>query len=296
MTDSRVHSHVELTRADLLVKLQKMPYGQGTDFDPERGCLPQTRVKILDEIISWVNDPSSPQVFLLFGQAGTGKSSIAHETARRLRRSDRLTTSYCFVRGKPSSRDCYRFFTTLAHNLCNKYPAFKAALNKVIDNNPSLVEMQAYTTLFESLLRDPLRDVCFVGPVFIVIDALDESEDASKMQQRDTLAFHNFLATRLSELPSNFRILITSRPEPDLERAFSEAPSVRRMSMKDSELMVGLHGDMAIYMDNKLCKVKGVLRGLVNKAAVGICCMQSPIKPEVLTFMSVRTMSMLNSH
>src|SRR5882757_1697839 len=235
-------------RADLLVKLQKLPYGQGTDFDPERGCLPQTRVKILDEIISWVNDPSSPQVLLLFGQAGTGKSSIAHETARRLRRSDRLTTSYCFVRGRPSSRDCYRFFTTLAHNLCNKYPAFKLALNKVIDNNPCLVEMQAYTTLFESLLRDPLRDVCFVGPVLIVIDALDESEDASEMRQRDTLAFHNFLATRLSELPSNFRILITSRPEPDLEKAFSEAPSVRRMSMKDSELMVGLHDDMALYM------------------------------------------------
>src|SRR5882757_1138748 len=116
------------------MKLQKLPYGQGTDFDSERGCLPQTRVKILDEITNWVNDPSSRQVLLLFGQAGTGKSSIAHEIAHRFRRLDRLTTSYCFMRGKPSSRDCYRFFTTLAHNLCNKYPLFKVSLSKVIDN------------------------------------------------------------------------------------------------------------------------------------------------------------------
>jgi hypothetical protein len=252
------------------MKLQKLPYGQGTDFDPERGCLPQTRVKILDEIIGWVNDPSSPQVLLLFGQAGTGKSSIAHEIARRFRSLDRLTTSYCFVRGKPSSRDCYRFFTTLTHNLCNKYPAFRVALSKVIDNNPGLVEMQAYTTLFESLLRDPLKDVCFVGPVFIVIDALDESEDASEIRRRDTLAFHDFLATRLGELPSNFRILITSRPEPDLEKAFSESSFVRRMYMNDSKLTAGLDGDMLTYMRTKLSKVKGVTEDdfekLVKKA------------------------------
>ena len=252
------------------MKLQKLPYGRGTDFHPERGCLPQTRVKILDEITNWVNDPSSCQTLLLFGQAGTGKSSIAHEIARRFRRLDRLTTSYCFMRGKPSSRECYRFFTTLAHNLCNKYPSFKASLSKVIDSNPGLVEMQAYGSLFESLLRDPIRDVCFVGPILIVVDALDESEDASSIQRRDTLAFHEFLATRLGELPSNFRILITSRPEPDLEKAFCDPSLARRMYMNDPTLTAGLDCDMLTYMRTKLSKVKGVVENdiqeLVKKA------------------------------
>ena len=257
-------------RADLNLKLQKLPYGQGTDFDTEKGCLPQTRIEILDQIIGWVNDPSSPQVLLLFGQAGTGKSSIAHEIARKFRSLHRLTTSYCFVRGKPSSRDCYRFFTTCALNLSNKYPAFKNALRKVIDNNPGLVEMRAYTTLFESLLRDPLRDVSFVGPVFIVIDALDESEDASGMRRQDTLSFHDFLAARLGELPSNFRVLITSRLEPELEKAFSESPFVRRMHMNDCKLTSGLDDDMLIYVRTRLSKAKRVmeedLQKLVKKA------------------------------
>ena len=190
----------KVDRIDENLKLQNLPYGQGTEFDPEKRCLPQTRVNILDKISDWVNNPSSTQVLLLFGQAGTGKSSIAHEIAHRFRNLDRLTTSYAFVKGEPSSRECYRFFTTLASNLWHKYPAFRKVLSNVISNNPGLVEMRAYTTLFESLLRDPLKDVPFVGPVFIVIDGLDESEDASGTRPRNTLAFHDFLATRLREL------------------------------------------------------------------------------------------------
>jgi len=247
------------------MKLQKLPYGRGTDFDSERGCLPQTRVKILDEITNWVNDPSSSRVLLLLGQAGTGKSSIAHEIARRFQRLDRLTTSYCFMRGNPSSRECYRFFTTLAYNLCNKYPSFKVSLCKVIDNNPGLVEMQAYGSLFESLLKDPIRDVCFVGPILVVVDALDESEDALSTQRRNTLAFHEFLATRLGELPPNFRILITSRPEPDLEEAFCDPSLARRMYMNDSMFTAGLDGDMLTYMRTKLRKAKGVVEDDIQK-------------------------------
>lgn len=245
-----------------------MLYGQGTDFDPERGCLPQTRVKIIDEIIGWVNDPSSPQVLLLFGQAGTGKSSIAHEIARRFRSLDRLTTSYRFVRGEPSSHDCYRFFTTLARNLCKKYPAFRIALSTAITNNPDLVEMRAYSTLFESLLREPLKDICFVGPVLIVVDALDESEDASETRWCDTPVFYDFFAKHAGELPSNFRLLITSRPEVDLLDAFPESSSVRHMHMSDQS-SEEVDNDILTYIRAKLSGTrvgKGDLLKLVKKA------------------------------
>jgi hypothetical protein len=113
----------------------------------------------------------------------------------------------------PQAGNAIGFSPPSRGDLWHKYPAFRTALSNVINNNPSVVEMRAYTTLFESLLRDPLKDVDFAGPVLIVIDALDESEDASGNRLRNTLAFHDFLATRLRELPSNFRILITSRPE-----------------------------------------------------------------------------------
>src|SRR6266403_826115 len=36
----------------------------------------------LDFIVNWVNDPTSERSLILFGQAGTGKSSIAYEAMR----------------------------------------------------------------------------------------------------------------------------------------------------------------------------------------------------------------------
>src|SRR6266545_7236865 len=210
---------------DLDMKLHELSYGEGTEFDRHKGCLPQTRLKFLDAIVQWINDPdpSSPKVLVLFGQAGMGKSSIAHEIAHRYSCMNRLTTSYFFVRGNPSGPEPYRFFTTLARDLCRICPAFKATLGKLMNEKPELAHVRNYTTLVESLLRDPLKDLYFVGPIFIVIDALDENDDASHKRLYaggNSIPFHTALLQCVSELPSNFRILITSRPEAELEKAF----------------------------------------------------------------------------
>src|SRR6266571_7757845 len=126
------------------MKIRELLYGEGTEFDPNKRCLPQTRVKFLDYIVNWVNDPdpSSPRVLVLFGQAGTGKSSIAHEVAHRYTYMNRLTTSYFFVRGNPSGREPYRFFTTLARDLCKICPAFKVNLGRILDKKPELAHVR----------------------------------------------------------------------------------------------------------------------------------------------------------
>ena len=235
----------------------KFPFVQGARFNPEKGCLPGTRVKFLDAIADWVNnvDPSSAKALVLFGQAGTGKSSIAHEIANRFYRTERLTASYCFVRGKPSSREPHRFFTTIARNLSARYPAYKSSLCTVIKQNPDLLSAEDYTTLFMSLVVKPLKDLLFVSPVFIVIDALDESEDASGRGPRtggNRIPFHTFLGKHLSEFPTGFRILVTSRPEAELEKAFPESSFVRRMYMNDPQLADEVENDILIYTRENL--------------------------------------------
>lgn len=229
---------------------------------------------MLSAIIDWVNnpDPSSPVVLMLFGQAGTGKSTIAHEVARRFHDMGRLTTSYFFSRGNTFKRESYRFFTTLARDLSRSCPAYRASLGDVINNNPDLVYAQDYTTLFESLLREPLKDLHFVGPILIILDALDESEDVSNMDSytpSNNTRFHAFLAKRLPDLPSNFRILITSRQEAAIEDVFPESPLIRRIRMDDADLAGGIDGDILTYMPTKLCKAgveKDIFRQLVEKA------------------------------
>jgi NACHT domain len=207
-----------------------------------------TRVAFLDFIINWVNNPASERGLVLFGQAGTGKSSIAHEIARLFDKMHRLTSSFIFLRREQSIRKAYHFFTTLARDLADRYLSFKIALGKVVKDNTALrIGTRDYHTLFESLILEPLKDLHIVGPILVVIDALDESGDTTSR-----IGLHAFLAKNLIRLPSNFRVVITSRPEHAIVSALVEAQSVKIKYMDDTELAMGTHGDILAFFQQRL--------------------------------------------
>jgi hypothetical protein len=231
---------------ELDAKIREIPYGTGSRFTPDKGCLSGTRTAFLDFIINWVNDPASERCLVLFGQAGTGKSSIAHEIARRFDTMHRLTSSFIFLRKEQSKP--YHLFTTLARDLADRYPSFKTALGRVVKDNSSLrVGTRDYDTLFQSLILEPLKDLHIIGPIFVVIDALDESGDAT-----GRTGLHTFLAKNITRLPSNFRVLITSRPEDTIESALVGVPSVRVKHMNDSELAATINGDILAFFQETL--------------------------------------------
>ena len=208
-----------------------------------------TRVAFLEFIINWVNDPASERGLVLFGQAGTGKSSIAHEIARRFDKMHRLTSSFIFSRREQSERKAsYHLFTTLARNLADRYSSFKIALGKVVKDNTDLrVGTRDYRTLFETLILEPLQDLHILGPILVVIDALDESGDTTSR-----IGLHAFLAENLERLPSNFRVVITSRPERGIVSALARAPSVKIKYMDDAELAAETHGDIFAFLQQRL--------------------------------------------
>ncbi len=197
-----------------------------------------------------MNDPASERSLVLFGQAGTGKSSIAHEIARRFHKMHRLTSSFFFLRKEQSKREAYHLFTTLARDLSDRYPSFKTALGRIVKDDSSLrLGTRDYGTLFQSLILEPLKDLHIVGPILVVIDALDESGDVTGEN-----GIHKFLAKALSKLPSNFRVLITSRPEHDTESAFvgDRLTGIKIKYMKDSELAAMTHTDILAFLRTKL--------------------------------------------
>ncbi len=137
------------TVTELDAKIREIPYGTRSRYTPDKGCLTGTRTAFLDFIVNWVNDPASGRSLVLFGQAGTGKSSIAHEIARRFDKIHRLTSSFIFLRERQSKREAYQLFTTLARDLSDRYPSFKTALGRIIRDNSSLrVGTHDYGTLF----------------------------------------------------------------------------------------------------------------------------------------------------
>jgi hypothetical protein len=226
--------------------IRDLPYRGGWRFGDEKRCLEGTREDFLDHIVKWVDNRNSKRGLVLLGQAGTGKSSIAHEIARRFH--NRCLGSYfAFLRREGSKYDAYHLFTTLARDLSDRHPIFKRELGKVIKDDSALRGSRDYRTLFEHLLLEPLSNLSLPGPILIIIDALDESGDTN-----GKIGLHTFLAQRLIDLPSNFCVLITSRPEHGIEHAFTNASSVETLYMNDIKLASKTEQDISVYLQKEL--------------------------------------------
>jgi AAA ATPase domain len=260
-------------------KIREMPYKGGWRFGDEKRCLPSTREDFLDCILKWVENSESERGLVLLGQAGTGKSSIAHEVARRLEKN-RLGSYFTFLRKEQSKDETYQLFTTIARDLSDRYPAFKLALGQVIKDNSSLRGTRDYRTLFEYLLLEPLKNLQLGDPIIIVIDALDESGDATGKS-----GLHTFIAQHLFDLPPKLRILITSRPENGIEPAFASALSVRILQMDDALLSAKTEQDIGVYLEKELpphvfrdhgIKLAKAAEGLFQWAAVASGFINNP--------------------
>jgi NACHT domain len=282
---------------ELDAKIKELPYKGGWRFGDDRRCLPGTREDFLDHIISWVENRESQRGLVLLGQAGTGKSSIAHEVARRLE-NRHLGSYFAFLRKEGSKDEAHQLFTTLARDLSCRYPPFKLALGRVLKSDPSLYITRHYRTLFERLLLEPVKHVQHGGPILIVIDGLDESGDVIRHN-----GLHKFLAEHLFELPSNFRILITSRPDNGIEHVFGNTSSARTLYMDDPNLAAKTEQDIRLYLESELpldlferhgVKLAKAAEGLFQWAAVGCGLINKP--PPIFGFSRKQVIQRLLGH
>jgi hypothetical protein len=93
-----------------------------------------------------------------------------------------------------------------------------------------------------------------VGPVVIVIDALDESGAAktrSDLLRILSGKLQNCGIPQITELPKNFRLIVTSRPLRDIQKAFAGAQHIRSISMDDIRPEVA-ERDIYAYVSTKL--------------------------------------------
>ena len=207
-----------------------MPHADGARFDPNKGCLPGTREKVIAEIWDWVNQDSddTPRIYFLNDVAGSGKSAVAHEIARRFDKLKRLGSSYCFDRGRQAERSPSNVFSTIARGLADLDPERKASLLNVVRENRELRTTFVPSEQFRRFILDPAQGLTTVGPTVIIIDALDESGDPESRQ-----GLLSVLGNEAAELPSNLRVLITSRAEQDIQDALLGKKHVLSRSLRD---------------------------------------------------------------
>ncbi|EIN04856.1 hypothetical protein PUNSTDRAFT_37485, partial [Punctularia strigosozonata HHB-11173 SS5] len=210
------------------MSLSTLPYAKDAGYNSTKRCHPDTRTVLLDDICSWINDDESSQsIYLLLGQAGSGKSAVAHSIAARFKDMGRLGSVFCFNRSFPE-RTCALMFPTIARNLAAIDPQIRNALSRVISLRPSDVTSTDIETQFESLVLLPTQQITLSGPIVIVIDALDESGTSGSEDRRSLLSV---LANRTVSLPRNLRIIVTARPEDDIHTRLVNRPHIRCKSM-----------------------------------------------------------------
>jgi WD40 repeat protein len=241
------------------VDLNDMPYAQGAKFDPNRECLLGTRERIINDITDWVNSTDAPHICLLTGVAGSGKSSIAMSVARLFDEVGRLGSSFCFDRSHAAERRPNNVFSTIARDLADLDAQRKSALWQVVQGRRAVRTTHAIAEQFDKFILLPAADLMAIGPILIVIDALDESGD--RVAREGLLST---LGQGISKLPPNFRIFVTSRAEADIQDMFDNRQDVLHMRM-DTIDQRSTDDDISLFVRSRLSKVKRLDQSLCTE-------------------------------
>lgn len=181
------------------------------------GCQEGTRVAILQTLRDWIfsSEKTRLQILWLKGQAGSGKSAIAHTISEDCAASGHLGASFFFSQDQADRADGLRVFPTIAYQLAYSVPGFRSRLLMALQDDQEAHDSDLSTQL-RNLILVPLQgdkgDA--QSPIVIVLDALNECGTSSHATDIITC-----LAALASKLPDwlRLRILITSRSEPNLE-------------------------------------------------------------------------------
>ena len=177
-----------------------------------------TRERVFDALSKWeegtVAEGFPQPVCVLVGEAGTGKSTIASEFAKRLQARDppALGASFFFTRGVQDLNSPRKFFSTVASQLARSQSALRIPVINAAREHLKTATLQQLEHEFQDLILKPLSTLPpSHPPFFVVIDALDECTEEGPQLVPALLRLFLSCATRAG---SPFRVFLTSRPEP----------------------------------------------------------------------------------
>ncbi|KZS88473.1 hypothetical protein SISNIDRAFT_490073 [Sistotremastrum niveocremeum HHB9708] len=259
--------------------LKDLPYLRDAGYG-EGGCLPGTRKEIIDEICSWIklpiaaeqsgdrqselanrsNTDTGASVFWLRGHAGSGKSALATTIARHFDTGNERCLGSSFFFDKAIPRRARDVLWKISRDLAGLNPLFRKALVGILTAQPDLKETSSIPRQFEKLILEPARMADFSGSILIVIDALDECDDVRDRHDFLSIIFPDPTDTNtLNTLPSNFRVLLTSRPENYLEKAAHRNSDIRRIDLSEVSLDL-VERDLVSFYEHQFARWQDLLQ------------------------------------
>ncbi|QRV92036.1 hypothetical protein RhiJN_20054 [Ceratobasidium sp. AG-Ba] len=195
--------------------LDRLRSVKGASWDMSRSCLENTRVKLIERIVAWIDgcsqlntskQPAEATIMLLTGVAGAGKTTVSHTIAGICAEKHQLGSSFFFDRETEGRNSPQALFSTIAAELSRRDSHIAERVAIAIKEDCSLPSAPIMNQFVELILK-PSQKTSLTQPVVIVIDALDEAWDNCLLE---------ILRDKAGQLPRMFRIFLTSRMRPEL--------------------------------------------------------------------------------
>lgn len=262
---SSIHANCSPSVVEQIKTLESLrgPDLEGIRCNKYTVCLPGTRKALLSVIMKWVTEPDGMRVLWLNGVAGSGKSTVANTIASLFTEIGLLGASFRFSQHIEPKY----LFQNLAYQLALFDTCFKECLLRVFKMHGSMNSYSLWEQL-EKFIIEPMNAVPFVGPVLVVVDAMDECGIESK--RREVL---EAITKEFSKLPSFTKVLLISRNEHDI--CTKLAMISFQKSIHDTE---GITDDILTYIDDRLHDIidahphlETTWPGIEGKRNLGIC-------------------------
>ncbi len=205
LVDAVEHGNLDMGGAQARLQRYLRPLDFSQDMAPHIAGFRGRRWvdALVDE---WLDERPDSQLLWIAGGPGLGKTALATHLQRR---HDAAACHFC-VFGHEDKANARRAVLSIAYQLAAAFPEYFESLKAVPLEEEHLKNAH---TLFDNLLVTPLRRIeAPDGGGLVILDALDEAASGA----RNELA--ELVASGWRRLPSWLRLIVTSRPEPELLR------------------------------------------------------------------------------
>ena len=188
-----------------------------TGYDLTLCCMAGTREALLNQIMDWAaNGSNTSNIYWIHGLPGIGKTSLAHSICEKLHGNRQLAGGFFCQRDDANMSEIRNILPTFISKLAETFPPFRSIVADRLRSDPNLTSKSMKDSLFLDLIfnlpRHPKHALVFV------IDALDE---CGNVQNRPVLLK---VLTEAASYAPWLKIIITSRPEDEIQEFFNRFP------------------------------------------------------------------------
>ncbi|KAI8611452.1 hypothetical protein BC830DRAFT_1141173, partial [Chytriomyces sp. MP71] len=204
-----------------------------------------TRTWLFDQVLGWVKESDSENTMLwINATAGVGKSVAAAQIANELHVNAQLAAAVFLKYNDIRKNNPHRILATIAYGLCKWYaPIGRKMLERQLSSDT--LSDKSIPELFKILIEEPLTALGTYQPheaVVILVDGLDECSPRQELLQ----LLVNFTDTMKKQAPW-LKIILTSRPEPDIQLAFKRIPTKAVLPSSEENM-----NDLKFYIKHSL--------------------------------------------